>query len=85
MMANEINILLPDVKDNESLEIKVFSASEQLCSYRLEVFSFDEKSYKKSRADFVKQKIDNYCNGYSLMEISFSSNHQIRLLFKHDV
>ena len=85
MMANEINILIPEVKDNTPLDIKIFSASKQICAYRLEVFSYDKEKAKESRADFVKEKIDNYSKHFSLMEVGFIGDQQIRLLFKHEI
>lgn len=82
-MAKEIKILIPDTDEGEIVDIKVIANGKELLQYRLEVIQYPEDKTLMSRADFVKEKIDNYDQEYVVVEIGVDSENRIPILFRH--
>jgi len=81
-MSKEIKILIPETKANETVDIKVMTKGKELVNYRLEVLCYDANRNSKSRAEFVKEQIDNYPSGFEVVEIGLDSNDLIPVLFR---
>ena len=82
-MTKEITILVPDVKENENVDIKVIAGGKAVMEYRLEFFLYDAKEHKQSRLAFVEEKLAHYNKDYSLVEIGSHSIEQIPVLFRY--
>ncbi len=81
-MPKEIKILIPETAENETVDIKVMTKGKELVNYRLEVLSYDAHKNRKSRAEFVKEQIDNYPSGFEVVEIGLDSDELIAVLFR---
>lgn len=81
-MPKEIKILIPETNANETVDIKVMTRGKELVNYRLEVLNYDTRQMKQSRADFVKEQIDQYPPGFEVVEIGLDAEHLIPVLFR---
>ena len=77
-----ITILIPDTDDNESVDIKVISKGKEMLTYRLEVFIYPKDLTKKSRAEFVKESIENIDSQFEVMEIGLEGETKIPVLLR---
>lgn len=82
-MTKEITILVPDVKENENIDIKVIAGGKAVMEYRLEFFIYDAKVHQQSRLAFVEEKLAQYDKKYSLVEIGSHSVEKIPVLFRY--
>jgi hypothetical protein len=82
-MAKELKILIPDTDEQEAIDIRVMKANTELVSYRLEVFHFNSGQEQKSRAEFVKAKIEQYPSDFEVVEIGLDGEQNIPVLFRH--
>lgn len=82
-MPKEIKILIPDTDEGEVVDIKVVANGKEMVQYRLEVTQYPEGKTSMSRADFVKEKIDNYDRDFVVVEIGVDSENRIPILFRH--
>jgi len=81
-MPQEVKILIPETGKNESVDIKVMSAEKTLVDYRLEVFLYPAENTNQSRADFLKEQIEQYAADYEVVEIGLDGNQMIPVLFR---
>lgn len=81
-MPKEIKILIPDAEDGESVDIKVLAKGKQLVQYRLEVLQYPEGKTQQSRADFVREKIDEYDPNFIVVEVGVDSDNRVPILFR---
>jgi len=81
-MPKEIKILIPDAEDGERVDIKVLASGKQLVQYRLEVLQYPKGKTLQSRADFVKDRIDEYDQNFVVVEIGVDSDDRVPILFR---
>lgn len=82
MMPKEIKILIPDTEHGDSVDIKVVASGKTMVQYRLEVIQYPEGKTLQTRADFVKEKIDNYDKQFMVVEIGVDSENRVPILFR---
>lgn len=78
----EVKILIPDIEENESVDIRVVSKGVELVSYRLDILKYPKGETKLSRADFVKNCIDQLDKKYVLIEVGLEGELQIPILLR---
>ncbi len=78
----EVKILIPDTDDNESVDIKVVSKDQEIVSYRLEILNYPKESTTKSRAEFVKDSIDQIDPKFEVMEVGLEGDTKIPVLLR---
>lgn len=81
-MPKEIKILIPESGENEAVDIKVMTSGKELVYYRLEVFQYPKGKTDQSRADFVKESIDQYPAGFDVVEIGLDGENLVPVLFR---
>lgn len=81
-MAREIKILIPDQLPGEAQEIFVYRNNKPVMQYRSEIFQFNPSMVNFSRADFVKECIDNYDTNYEVAHIDLFKPHEIAIIFQ---
>lgn len=81
-MAKEIKILIPETGENESVDIRILTGQKELVNYRLEVFKYLRSQTNQSRADFVKEQIDQYNSDFEVIEIGLDGEDLVPVLFR---
>lgn len=78
----EVKILIPDTDDNESVDIKVVSKGEEMLAYRLEIFIYPKGLTNSSRAEFVKESIENIDPQFEVIEVGLEGETKIPVLLR---
>lgn len=78
----EVKILIPDTDDSESVDIKVVSKGEEMVAYRLEVFVYPKGATKSTRAEFVKESIENIDPEFEVLEVGLEGELKIPVLLR---
>lgn len=81
-MHREIKILIPDQSPGEAQDIFVYRNKIPVMQYRIEIFRYQPLSPNFSRADFVKECIDQYDSKYEVAHIDLFKPHEIAVLFQ---
>lgn len=78
----EVKILIPDIDDNESVDIKVVSKGEEMVAYRLEIFDYPKGATNSTRAEFVKECLQTIDPQFEVLEVGLEGEVKIPVLLR---
>jgi len=78
-----INIQLPAMEADQSIEIEVkINGKKKNYHYRIEIFAWSDCAQPSSRAECLREMIQNYDQNWQIVQIGGPTDEYIPLMFK---